>query len=116
MGVVEYVILSVCAAIFVIGTVVTYPFCAAYRSQKNKSKNQSQNTREASKAPQRLIKLFRNEQKGIIGNGLTLWVLLKTGKWRKNTTNLLIWSLSIADFSVVLFMVPLQAFIFTTNS
>jgi len=71
MGVVEYVILSVCAAIFVIG---------------------------------------------IIGNGLTLWVLLKTGKWRKNTTNLLIWSLSIADFSVVLFMVPLQAFIFTTNS
>ncbi|CBY14594.1 unnamed protein product [Oikopleura dioica] len=32
MGVVEYVILSVCAAIFVIGTVVTYPFCAAYRS------------------------------------------------------------------------------------
>ncbi|CAG5097952.1 Oidioi.mRNA.OKI2018_I69.XSR.g15306.t1.cds [Oikopleura dioica] len=58
-GWVEYTILAVCAAIFVIG---------------------------------------------IIGNGLTLLVLLKTGKWRKNTTNLLIWSLSIADFSVVLFM------------
>ena len=34
---------------------------------------------------------------GVLGNGLTLWVLLRSGRWRKNTTNMFIVSLTLVQ-------------------
>jgi len=34
---------------------------------------------------------------GVFGNGMTLWVLLWSGRWRKNTTNMFIVSLTLVQ-------------------
>ena len=34
---------------------------------------------------------------GVLGNGLTIWVLLRSGRWRKNTTNMFIVSLTLVQ-------------------
>lgn len=36
---------------------------------------------------------------GLLGNGLTLWILVQSKKWKKNTTNMFIVSLTtVQDF------------------
>jgi len=52
---------------------------------------------------------------GLLGNGLTLWILVQSKKWKKNTTNMFIVSLTTADLLVVLILVPITGYIMTDN-